>query len=130
MRSTRTRARHVIEHAVQLHVLVGGQLAVEARILEDDAEAAAHLDAAASTGSRPSSVIAAARRPQQRRQHLDRRGLAGAVRAEEREDLAGAHVERHAVDGAHVAERLDEVFDVNHRVSLSRGLVRRPCWGA
>jgi hypothetical protein len=35
--------RHVIEHAVQLHVLVGRQLAVQARILEDDAEAAAHV---------------------------------------------------------------------------------------
>ena len=36
-------ARDVVEHAVQVHVLVGGQLAVEARILEDDAEAAAHV---------------------------------------------------------------------------------------
>ena len=52
--------------------------------------------------------------PQQRRQHLDSRGLAGAVRAEESEDLAGGDVEGHAVDGLHLAEFLDQVVDANH----------------
>ena len=35
--------RHVVEDAVQLHVFVGGLLAIEAGILEDDAEALACL---------------------------------------------------------------------------------------
>ena len=43
MRSWRGCARHVVEHAVQVHVLVGGQLLVEARILKDDAEPPPHL---------------------------------------------------------------------------------------
>ena len=41
MRAAAHLARDVVEHAVQLHVLVGGQLAVEAGVLEDDAEALA-----------------------------------------------------------------------------------------
>src|SRR6266480_5931807 len=36
-------ARHVIEHAVKVHVLPGGQLAVQARILKHDAEALPNL---------------------------------------------------------------------------------------
>ena len=36
-------ARDVVEHAVDLHVLLGGQFAVEAGVLEDDAEALADL---------------------------------------------------------------------------------------
>ena len=62
----------------------------------------------------------AARRLEQRRQHLDRRRLAGAVRAEEREDLAGLDLERHVVDGAdgfvglRVAEDLAQALHFDH----------------
>ena len=42
----------------------------------------------------------AARRRQQRGQHLDRGGLAGAVRPEEGEQLAGLYLERDIVDGS------------------------------
>ncbi len=41
-------------------------------------------------------------------EHVDRRGLTGAVGAEERDDLALADREVDAVDGADAAERLDE----------------------
>ena len=38
MRSMRDLARHVIEDAVDFHVLLGGDVAVQAGVLEDDAE--------------------------------------------------------------------------------------------
>ena len=50
-------ARNIVEHGVQFHVLVGGLLAVEAGILEDDAEPFAGLRFCGSCGSSPSSSI-------------------------------------------------------------------------
>src|SRR5689334_17574602 len=47
-------------------------------------------------------------------QHLDGGGLARPVGPEEREELAGTDLERDAIDGADVAERLDQVLDVDH----------------
>ena len=87
MRSTRSFARHVIENAVDLHVLAGGQVAVEAGILKDDAEALADL---VLVRARIEAVQfdRAAGGAQQCGQHLDGGGFAGAVRAEEGEDLA------------------------------------------
>ena len=51
---------------------------------------------------------------QQRREHLDRRGLAGAVRAEKREDLALGDVERDVIDRFDLAECFDQILYVNH----------------
>ena len=45
---------------------------------------------------------------QERREHPEHRGLAGAVGAEHTEDLAASHLEVDPVDGALVAELLDE----------------------
>src|SRR5688572_9568424 len=105
--------RHVIQHAVQLHVLVGRQLAVEARVLKHYAERAPRFEL---IGDRvqPVEPHRPARRPLERGEHLDRRRLARAVRAEEREDLTLCDVERYTVNGFHLAECLDQVFDVNH----------------
>jgi hypothetical protein len=50
----------------------------------------------------------------------------GPVRPEEREDLAGADLEREAIDGADVAERLDQVLDVYHRLPSQGGEHSRP----
>ena len=47
----------------------------------------------------PPTSAGPGRGPEQAAQHADGRGLAGAVAAEEPEDLAGADVERHVVDG-------------------------------
>ena len=57
------------------------------------------------SGSMPRMRIVPARRPQQAGQALDRRRLAGAVRAEEAEEAAGGHGEIDAVDGAQRSER-------------------------
>src|SRR5262249_6813510 len=78
-------------------VLLGGQVEVECRLLEDDADLTADaerlaLDVEAGDPRR------AARRLEQRRQHPDRGRLAGAVRAEEAEELAGTDVEVDRVD--------------------------------
>ena len=54
-------------------------------------------------------------------QHLDQRGLAGPVAAEQRMDLAGPDVEIHAVDGPRAAERLHDpghCHDRRHVVRL------------
>ena len=59
----------------------------------------------------------AARRREQRRQHLDGGGLAGAVGAEEREDLARGDVERDVVDRCDLAERLHQIMNMNHAVA-------------
>ena len=43
VRSDALLARNVVKHAVNVHVLVGGQLAVETWILENDAEPLPHF---------------------------------------------------------------------------------------
>jgi hypothetical protein len=58
---------------------------------------------------------AAARRPQQIQEHPDRRRLAGAVGAEEAEDLALGDVERQTLDANHRPEILRQ------RVEMNRG---------
>ena len=71
----------------------------------------------------PDEPGGAGRRAEQRRQDPDRRRLAGAVRAEEAEEAAPLHAERHAVDRADIAlVHLDQVAHVDDRV-----LDRRRC---
>ena len=58
---------------------------------------------------------------QQAAHHADGRGLAGAVGAQEAEDLALLDVERDAVDGREVAEALGEAVELDrgrHGVSV------------
>ena len=47
---------------------------------------------------------------QQPAHHLDQRGLAGAIRAEQAEDFAALHVQPHAVDGDKAAEAARDVM--------------------
>ena len=91
----------------QDQVLAAGQVLVDGGELAGEADGAAHgvglLDDVVPEHPRGARVGA-----QQRREHADRRRLAGAVRAEHAVDGAAAHREVHAVDGAGVAEGLDE----------------------
>ena len=73
-------ARHAVGDRVQHQVLLGGQPIVERRVLEDDADPPADL-AGRRRDVQPGQARAPRRRLQQRAQDLDRRGLAGAVRA-------------------------------------------------
>jgi hypothetical protein len=100
---------------VEAHVLLTGQVLVETRPLEDDPHAATHGARLADDVQAVDRRRATGRR-QRRGQDRDRRRLAGAVRTQQGEELAGAHVEADAVDG--VALRflvsLDEAVNVNH----------------
>ena len=57
---------------------------------------------------------------QQAGDHRERRGLAGAVRADDAVERAGAHVEVDAVDGGVLAEPLHESRDRQHRRRIGR----------
>ena len=55
-------------------------------------------------------------------ENLDRRRLAGAVRAQHAEDFAACDLEAHAVHGLHVAVELSEVGDAYNRRRVERHL--------
>jgi hypothetical protein len=91
-------AGEALDPPLEHEVLSPGRLAVDARLLRDVA------DRAADAVRLPDRVVAgderaAGVRLRQRRQHADGRRLARAVRAEQAEDLAAAHGERHAREG-------------------------------
>ena len=96
------RGVDAVELGVQAQVLLGGQVAVERRVLEDEADVAADVVALAHDVV-AGDARAARGRARERAEHVDRRRLAGAVGAEEPEDLAGGDLE------AHAAHRLDLV---------------------
>ena len=130
----RTFAGHVVEDAVKLHVLPGGLVLVEAGVLEDDAEAAAHFLLLVH-GVEAVHADAAAGGPQQRGEHFDGGGFAGSVGAEEGEDLPRADFERDVVDRHHVTELANEVLDVNCWAGLGHGQAypadgARSMWGS
>ena len=91
------RGRDPEVRAVEEEDLARGQREVEVRPLRHDADPPLDGDSAD-----PDLLLAdpgaARRRPDARRQHADRRRLAGAVRAEQAEDLAGPDLERQVVE--------------------------------
>ena len=98
-----------VDDRVELEVLLRGQAVVERWILEDDADRAAH---ALRGGHHVEAAEArrAARRREQRAEHLDRGRLAGAVRPEKPEDLAFRDDEADGAHGLHLVEALRKVF--------------------
>ena len=110
-----------VEQPLQPQQLGAGLARIERRLLERDADAQPN-------GSRvggdvePGDRRRAARRSDQRAQHLHRGRLAGAVGAEEPVDLAGGDVEVDPVDRGHLAVLTYE------RCRSNRGThVRFPC---
>ena len=88
-------------------VLGRREVLVDRRVLAGDADQLA--DAMRLAGHVDAEDLGVARVDrQQRREHPQHRGLAGAVRPEDAEDLALADLEVDAVDGAQVAERLHQ----------------------
>jgi hypothetical protein len=104
-----------VEFAMETQVLLGRQIAIERRLLEHQPNGPAHRIALGS------HIIAgdtrrARCRIGQRAENLDRRRLAGAVRPQKPERLAGAH---HEVDSPHRLnglERLDQIVDFDGHV--------------
>src|SRR5581483_8942324 len=97
---------------VDEHVLAHGELVVERVRLRHDAEPTADLRAVSNRVEVEDAQGAAARR-RDAADHAHRRALAGAVRAEEPERLAGLHVEVDPVDGDEVAELLTQSARMN-----------------
>jgi hypothetical protein len=92
---------------VQEQVLAAAQVGMEARLLDDRADARQRRLALG--WKRPSQEAhLPRRRPRQPEQKADQRRLAGAVGPEEAEGAAGRHVQVDAVDGAALAEALAE----------------------
>ena len=92
MRRAAWRARHAVERRAQRQVLAPAELEVDARLLKHHAEARA-VGRRRRAGGRAVELDRAAVGGQQPRQHAERRGLAGAVGAEQAEDLAGLDLE-------------------------------------
>ena len=113
MRSARYLARDLVEHAVQFHVLVGGLLAVQAGVLENDPELFPGF-ILVDCGIEAVQFNRSAGGIQQGGEHLDGGGFAGAVGTEKGKDLARCDVERNVVDGGKVAELLDQVLYLDH----------------
>jgi hypothetical protein len=98
-------ARHVIENAVKLHVFVRGLFGIKARVLKDNPEPLASF-ILMGPGIEPVEFNGAARRPQERGEHFDCGGLAGAVGAEKGEYLPLGNVKRDTLYGFKFVERL------------------------
>ena len=144
-------ARDAVDRAVELERVERRQVPLELVAVAHDQRDAAQEVALALRGHVAEHARLAGGDVEQPREHLQRRRLAGAVRAEEADDLAGRDVERDAVDGldlphpaadealrrrleprlalGHV-ERLAELRDVDDRLShcasASRASSRTP----
>ena len=110
---------NAVEDGVEAHVLLGGEVLVEARPLKDDPDLAPHrarlTDDVAAIDRR-----ATARRGKCRREDRDHGRLPRPVRSEEDEELSGLHLEGDAVDGVCLGflVPLHQVFDADHALSI------------
>src|SRR5690349_2129060 len=95
---------------MKAHQLAGGQRVVEPAVLGEEANACARRAAADRLAEHLGVALVGRDEGQQ---HLDRRGLAGAVRSEEAEDLSGIDGERQVIDGKRLAKRLAEPAGVD-----------------
>ena len=101
--------------AVQVHIFESGQLVVEAGILKNDSESAAHL-ALLPHGVVPIDENRAAGGMKNGGEHLDRRRLAGAIGTEKAENLSPRHGKRNVIHGAKFAKTFHEIPHVDHLV--------------
>src|SRR5579883_297894 len=112
-------AWNFVKDTVQIEIFPGGQLVIEAGILENDAEPFACFGVF-DRGIEAIQLHRAARGLQQRGQHFDGGCLSGAVGTQERKDLALAYIERNIVDGGEVAVFFDKVPHLDHPAILLR----------
>ena len=110
------RRAQALQAPEEPQVLGRREVLVDRRVLAGDADQLA--DAVRLAGHVDAEDLRVARVDrQQRREHPQHRRLAGAVRAEDAEDLALAHLEVDAVDGAQVAEGLHQAACLDGRLS-------------
>src|SRR5437870_670411 len=100
--------------SLEHHVLFPGQVAIDDGLLALDADDLSNLlrlpvHVVACHGYRPRRLL------QERREHLDRSALSGAVRPKETEEFTFTYLERDAVDRfGPVAVYFDEIVDGDH----------------
>ena len=87
-RSTASPASRPYSCAKNVEVLPGRQLGIEVQLVREQADATAAAPAPSARAVLPPYVTLPARRRDQRGEHADERGLAGAVRAEQTDDFA------------------------------------------
>ena len=114
------RCRESVEAALEAQQLEAGLLRVECDVLERDTDPQAHLLGLGGDLVARHGRLAAARR-EQRAEHPDGRGLAGAVGSEEAVDLAGADLEVETVDCDDVAERAAQATGRDRAAAGGRG---------
>ena len=98
---------------MNLHVFPGGEFAIEAGVLKNDAKPLARLIL---MRHRVEAVQldSPARRPQKSCQHFDCGGLACSVRTEKSEYLAFADLKGDVFDGGEITKGLDQALNVDH----------------
>jgi len=99
--------REAVETRLQVQVLAGGELAIQARLLEHHAQAAAHGGPLAHR-VRTQDANAALRRQRQGRQDGDGSGLAGSVGSQQTEEGALLHAQIETVERGAIAVTLDQ----------------------
>jgi len=99
--------REAVEARLQVQVLAGRELAIQARLLEHHAQAAAHGGPLACR-VRPQDANAALRRERQGRQDGDGGGLAGSVGSQQTEEGALLHAQIETVERGVIAVALDQ----------------------
>src|SRR5262245_31756699 len=114
--SGQTLAREAIDPAEEMNVLIDREQLVQRKALRHVADAlldrfwiGGNVDAVNFRG--PGGW------PKQTAQHPNRRRLAGAVAAEEAEDLSATHVERQTIHGDELTESPGEIADFDGEVS-------------
>jgi hypothetical protein len=108
-----------VERREEGEVLAGRQLGIEVHIVAE------HVDARAQRGAAGGGIAiavahAAGRRPQQRAENREERGLAGAIRSEQTEHTAGARGEGDAGERLSAPEMARDVLDGDF-VEVDRG---------
>ena len=111
--------RHVVQDAMEFHVLIRSQLPLQARVLKDDPEAAPHF-VLLPLRVEPIDFDDSARRLQQRRQHLDGCGLAGAIWAQKGKDFTLVNFKGDVIDGDEVTKGFDQAAHSDHRGGASK----------
>ena len=106
------RPPQAVDAAEEAQVLGDGEVVVEAEALAHVPDPPLHA-LGVLRDVHAEHEAGAGGRPEQPAQHADRRGLAGAVRAEEAEDLALVHGERDPVHGLEGPEVLAQLADLD-----------------
>ena len=115
-------AGNLVQHSVQFHVLVGGLLAVEARVLEDDAKFSSGF-IFVDCGIESIQLNFPAGGCQQGGEHFDGGSLAGAIRTEEGKNLTCLDGKRNIVDRGEVAILLNEILYLDHELPSPRTIL-------